>query len=115
MKKIILAIAVVALVSSCKKEENKTSTSSTLHSVEVVGHSLFDSHVTIDGVDQGQIDHIYQISNGQSFTFIDYGDDAFSPITMTTTQAYINVTVYVDGVAAYTHGSYSDAVFTYNP
>ena len=113
MKKLLI---VAVLFASCKKDENKTtSTTSTTHSVEVVGHSLFDSNVTIDGVDQGQINHIYQISNGQTFTFIDRGDDAFSPITMTTTQAYINVTVYVDGVAAYTHGGYDNAVFTYNP
>jgi len=113
MKKLLI---LAVLFASCKKEENKTTTtSSTLHSVEVVGHSLFDSNVTIDGVDQGQINHIYQISNGQSFTFIDRGDDAFSPITMTTTQAYINVTVYVDGASAYTHGGYQDALFTYNP
>ena len=113
MKKLLI---VVVLFASCKKEENKTtSTTLTTHSVEVVGNTLFDSYVTINGVDQGQINHIYQINNGQIFTFIDYGDDSFSPITMTSTQGWINVTVYVDGVSAYTHGGYDNAVFTYNP
>lgn len=112
MKKLLF---LAVLITSCKKEENKTTTSATTHMVEVTGHSLFDSFVTIDGVDAGQINHVFQINNGQTFTFIDRGDDSFSPITMTSTQAYINVTVYVDGVAAYTHGGYDDAVFTYNP
>jgi hypothetical protein len=113
MKKLLI---VVVLFASCKKEENKiTSTSSTTHSVEVVGHSLFNSYVTINGVDQGRIDHIYQITNGQSFNFIDYGDDSTNPITMTTNHGYINVTIYVDGSSAYSYSGYQDAVFTYNP
>ena len=113
MKKLLI---IAVLFASCKKDENKTtSTTLTTHTVEIVGHSAFDSYVTINGVDQGQINHIFQVTNGQSLTFIDYGDDTFSPITMTSTQAWINVTVYVDGVSAYTHGGYDNAVFTYNP
>ena len=113
MKKLLI---IAVLFASCKKYENKTtSTTLTTHTVEIVGHSAFDSYVTINGVDQGQINHIFQVTNGQSLTFIDYGDDTFNPITMTSTQAWINVTVYVDGVSAYTHGGYDNAVFTYNP
>lgn len=113
MKKLLI---VLALFASCKKDKNKiTTTASTTHSVQVVGNSLFNSYVTINGVDQGPVNHTFQVTNGQTFSFIDYGDDSTNPITMTSIQGYINVTVFVDGASAYTQSGYADAMFTYNP
>lgn len=112
MKKLLI---LALLFTSCKKEENKAPVTIQTHTVQITGNSAFNSHVTIDGVDQGQVNHTFQVNNGQAFVFTDSGDDSFNPTTLTTIQGYINVTVYIDGTSYYTHSGYDNATLNYNP